>query len=342
MITMIALEKIIKELELRIAVAKGQLARHNSGEEKLSLLAESSAENSLEEHSPLLIQYRERMKQLEKFEKLDSYEHRRLRAAVERKKYYKYNKIKNIIKDKKQKFRDNDERIEAAMIIDELPEEIMVDNNELYEISFRNMERYLFFTDESEKELLTIQEEFNNLIKGFTDENIKSLELLNHMIPILIFHFHIFIQNLISSKNEELEQKITELNFFPKYHDWWINELWESHIAYFSLIKWKNNIANTCITENQKKAWKVIFNNWIFVKTLLIEKSELAFEYQYIFDNLVKKYTQLESELDTKIVEKLKNDMNLFIKEEDLFSLIPQHHVLTPYINYKILNKKNL
>jgi len=342
MITMIALEKIIKDLELRIVIAKAQLARHNSGEEKLSLLGESSAENSLEEHGPLLIKYRDRMKEFEKIEKLDSYEHRRLRAAIERKKYYKYNKIKNTVKQKKQKFRDNDERIEAAMIIDELPEDIMLDNKEFYEITFKNMEQYLTFSDDAEKNLLSIQDEFNNLIKGFTDENIKSLELLNHMIPILIFHLHSFVKDIIDYKNSELEGEFTELDFFPKYHDWWISELWESHIAYFSLIKWKKSVKNSCLTDNQKKAWKIIFNNWIFVKTLVSEKSELAFEYQYILDNLVKKYAHLESELDTKIVNNMKIEMKEFIEQEDLLLLSSQHHVLTPYINYKVSNKKNL
>lgn len=336
--SIIALEKIVKDLEVRIAVSKGQLARHNSGEERLSLLAEASADNSLENHTPLLEEYRKLLKELIKFDKSDSYEHRRLRSAVERKKYYKY----NVKKIKKQRFRENDERIEAAMIIDELPEEIILENQELFEMSTRNMHQYLIFSDDSKTELNDIQEEFNTLIKGFTDENIKSLELLNYMIPILIFHFNVFIQNIIESKNNESEEKITELDFFPKYHDWWINELWESHISYFSLIKWKNDVEKECLERKQEKAWTILFNNWIFVKTLISEKSELAFEYQYIFDSLLKKYVKLESELDKKIVKNSKKEMNLYIESEDLLSLLPRHHVLTPYVKYKISNKKNL
>lgn len=336
--SLVALEKIIKDLEVRIAVTKGQLARHKSGEEKLSSLAEASAANSLEMITPLLEKYRTRMKEFVKFEKSSSYEHRRLRSAVDRKKYYKY----NIKRAKKQKIRENDERIEAAMIIDELPEEIILDNEELFEMSTKNMHQYLIFPDESKSELNDIQLEFNSLIKSFTDENIKSLELLNYMIPILIFHFNVFIQNIIESKNKDSEEQISDLEFFPKYHDWWINELWESHISYFALIKWKNDVAKGCINRKQEKAWTILFNNWIFVKTLISEKSELAFEYQYIFDSLLKKYVKLESELDKKIVKSSKKKIITYIKEENLLSLIPQHHVLTPYINYKILNKKNL
>lgn len=339
MISMIALEKIIKDLELRVAVSKGQLSRHNSGEEKLSLLAESSAENSLEEHAFLLEDYRQMMKEFQKIEKLDSYEHRRLRSAILRKKYYKYNKIN--AEDKKVKFRDNDERIEAAMIIDELPEDIILENDDLTEMAFKNMEQYLVFSDELKKELKEIQEEFNTLIKGFTDENIKSLELLNYMIPILIFHFYIFKINLMEQEQESEEQMI-HLEAFPKYHDWWIHELWESHIAYFSLIQWKDSITKQCMCDELKKGWKIIFNSWIFVKTLISEKSDLAFEYQYIFDTLLQKYAQLESELDVNTVKNAKKDIKVFIEEEDILSLIPQHQVLTPYINYKISNKRNL
>ncbi len=334
----IALEKIIKELEVRIAVSKGQLSRHNSGEEKLSLLAEASADNSLEKHVPLLEEYRSLMKELEKFEKADSYEHRRLRSAVERKKYYKY----NTKKIEKQKLRENDEKIEAAMIIDELPEEIILENQELFEMSTRNMHQYLVFPEDSKSKLNDIQEEFNILIKSFTDENIKSLELLNYMIPILVFHFDVFLSNIIDCKNEESEDQITELLFFPKYNDWWITELWESHISYFSLMKWKNDVSKLCLERKQEKAWTILFNNWIFVKTLVNEKSELAFEYQYIFDSLLNKYVKLESELDKKIVKNNKKEMQVYIEEENLLALVPQHHVLTPYVNYKIANKKNL
>lgn len=336
--SIIALEKIVKDLEVRIAISKGQLARHNSGEEKLSLLTTASAENSLEKNTPLLEEYRTLMKEFNKLENPDSYEHRRLRSAVERKKYYKY----NIKKIKKQKFRENDERIEAAMIIDELPEEIILENQELFEMSTRNMHQYLIFPEESQSDLNDMQEEFNTLIKNFTDENIKSLELLNYMIPILIFHFNVFINNIIDFKNNESEEQITEINFFPKYHDWWINELWESHISYFSLIKWKNDITKACMERKQEKAWTILFNNWIFVKTLINEKSELAFEYQYIFDSLLTKYVKLESELDKKIVKKSKKEIQEYIENEDLLSLLPQHHVLTPYVNYKISNRKNL
>jgi len=340
--SMIALEKIIKDLEVRISISKGQLIQHNSGEEKLSLLAESSAENCIEENVPLLDKYRKMLQNLEKFEKLDSYEHRRLRSAIERKKYYKYNKIKQNMKNKKHKFRENDERIEAAMIIDELPEEILLEKRELFEISCKSMEQYLLF-DDSESELVSIQEKFNSLIVSFSDENIKSLELLNYMIPIVIFHLYIFLKNIVEqNKEDDPFEEIEEINFFPKYHDWWIQELWESHIAYFSLIKWKKIISNNCMKEEHKSAWEVIFNNWIFIKTLLNEKSDLAFEYQYIVDNLIKEYVSLESELDEKVVEAEKREIQSFINKEDILALSTKHQLITPYIKYKNLNKINI
>jgi len=341
MVTMIALEKIIKDLELRIAVSKGQLSRHNSGEEKLSLLVESSAENCLEENLPILEKYRNLIKDFSKIEKLDSYEHRRLRAAIERKKYYKYNIKKNTKSSEKIKFRDNDERIEAAMIIDELPEEIVLDEDELFTIATKNLENYFNFSGDVKNELKIIQGEFNNLIKSFTDENIKSLELLNYMIPILIFHFHILKINIIE-QNEEQNIKTENSTFFPKYNDWWIQELWESHIAYFSLMKWKKEVSKNCLTEDLQKGWSTIYNNWIFIKTLINEKSDLAFEYQYILDTLLFKYSGLESELDKNVVKTMKEEITKQIAKRDYSSIPLNCDVVTPYVNYKVANKKNL
>ena len=50
----------------------------------------------------------------------------------------------------------------------------------------------------------------------------------------------------------------------------------------------------------------------------------------------------LESELDKKIVKNSKKEMQVYIELEDLLSLLPQHHVLTPYVKYKKSNKKNI
>jgi hypothetical protein len=329
--SMIALEKLIKELEVRISSAKGQLSRHDTGEEQLTLLTKASAENSLEYSVPVLDKYRNLLKELEKYEKLDSFEHRRLRASIERKKYYKF----AIKEEGKKKSRENDEKIEAALIIDELPEEYLLNKEELFEIATKNIKPFLTIPDDAKSDLEKIQNDFNGLIKNFTDENIKSLEPLNYIIPIVIFHFKVFMFNIIEYSQNELPEPIEELEFFPKYHDWWITEMWSSHIAYFSLFQWKNFITQSCITDEYKEVWSMIFNNWLFVKTSVSEKSELAFEYQYIFDNLLTKYANIESELDVKKLKSKKIEIETFIENEDLLSLIPNHHVLTPYINYK-------
>jgi hypothetical protein len=329
--SMLALEKLIKEVELRIAVSKGQLARHNTGEEKLSLLSESSAENSLDKHIPLLDKYKKLLKDFIKIEKLDSFEHRRLRAGIERKKYYKYHrKVK-----KKIKYKENDEKIEATMIIDELPEEFALEERELFELTSKNIEQYLIFHPTSESDFKEIQDEFNTLIKDYTDESIKSLELLNYMIPIIIFHFYLFMLNIIDCKNNESEEEITELNFFPKFQDWWITEMWSNDNAYFALFQWKNTITDLCMDTNQKKVWEIIFNNWIFAKSLLCEKSTVAYEYQYIFDTLLYDYVQLESETDESIILGSQKELEEFIKSEDLLSVMKDHHVITPYVEYK-------
>lgn len=330
---MIAIEKIIIDLEIRISNAREQLALHESGEKKLTLLSQSSAENSLEQHKPLVEYFKNLLKEFEKFEKLDSFEHRRLKAAVERKKYYKYNKKEK--QAEKLRYKENDERIEAAMIIDELPEETVLEKEELFHISTASLHEYIPYDSNAKEELSNIQNEFNELIKNFTDENIRSLELLNYMIPILIFHFNIFKRNIEEEQSYETKEDNVETRFFPKYHDWWIDELWTSHIAYFSIFKWEEDVLELCRTENQKHAWKILFNNWIFVKTLLCEKSNLAFEYQYIFDSLMSKYVELDSELDPNIVNKDKETIKHYIKNQNKLSLSPEHNVLTPYIKYK-------
>jgi len=330
---MIALETIIHDLELRIKTAREQLARHESGEKKLTLLSKSSAENNLELHKPLVEHYKALLKEFEKFEKLDCFEHRRLKAAIERKKYYKFNKQEK--NKKKVRYKENDENIEAAMIIDELPDETILDEEELYRISFATLQDYIPYHSDAKEELISIQNEFNNLIKNFTDENIRSLELLNYMIPILIFHLNLFKMNLQEEQTYQEQAENIDVSFFPKYHDWWIDELWTSHIAYFSIFKWKKDISLLCRTQKQKQAWRILFNNWIFVKTLLSEKSNLAFEYQYIFDTLINKYVNLTSELNKDVIEKEKEAIKYFIKEENILSLSSEHNVLTPYIHYK-------
>ncbi|MGB5866843.1 MAG: hypothetical protein WBG69_03115, partial [Arcobacteraceae bacterium] len=261
-----------------------------------------------------------------------SYEHRRLRSAIDRKKYYKYYRKSK----KKIKYKQNDEKIEATMIVDELPEEFMLEQRELFELAFKNVEQYLLLHPEAEADLQKIQDEFNTKIKDFTDENIKSLELLNYLIPILIFHFHLFILNIIQLKNSELEEPISEIDFFPKYQDWWISEMWSNDNAYFALFKWKNSVADLCKVGTQKKVWEIIFNNWIFVKSLLSEKSTLAYEYQYIFDSLLYDYTKLESEINEQNILNSQADLEAFIKNEDLFSVMPEHNVITPYVQYKL------
>lgn len=332
---MIALEKVIKDIELRISISKTQLALHESGEEKLSHLSKSSAENSLEKNIPLLNKYRKIFKVFKRVNKEDLFEHRRLSSAIERKKYYKHHK-----KEKKEvRYKENDEKIEATMIIDELPEEFEIEERELFEITSKNIEQYLNFHPNAEDDLQKIRNEFNNLIKDYTDENIKSLELLNYMIPIVIFHFHLFIINIITYKNNEVNEEIDErdkINFFPKYQDWWISNMWSCDNAYFALFQWKNTITNLCMHKNHKDVWEIIFNNWIFVKSLLCEKSTVAYEYQYIFDSLLYDYVKLESETDESIILDSQNELKEFMLNENLFHFKDNHHVITPYVSFKL------
>lgn len=330
--SIIAIESMLQEFELRISTAKSQLKRHESGDEKLSLLAQSSVENSLEKHTLLVDKYKQIIDILYKTEKSDSYEHQRLRSAVQRKKYYKYAREQN----GKIKYKENDEKIEAAMIIDELPEETIFEERELFEMSFKNIEKYLDLPTSAQADLKNIQNEFRGLVQGFTEENIRSLELLNYLIPILIFYFYVFILSIEDYKKNHLFEDTTDMKFFPNYQDWWIIGLWSDSSAYFSLYKWKKTIKDSCYTNEQKHAWEVIFNNWVFVKSLLSQKSKVAFEYHYIFDSLLFKYTKLDSEFESINHDIQKQEIQEFIKNEDLFAFAKNHNVITPYIRYKM------
>jgi len=338
---LIALEKLVKELEKRISIGKAQLYRHESGEEVLTLLVESSIETNLEKNTELLNRYRVLMKEFLKFEKLDTHANERIKIAIERKKYYKHSRLDI----EKITVKNNDEKIEAALILNELPEDEKLDDREIYEISFKAIEEYLFLSSNSEELLKEIKASLHNSLNTLTQENINTMEILTYMIPMNIFHFYLLLSNINDTldknddEEDEDEEEKKDLVSFPKYQDWWIEEIWTSHKAYFALYQWKQTIANLCKTEEQKLAWNKIFHNWIFIKSLLTEKNEMGFEYQYIFDNLLFEYVELESELNENQLILDKKKLNNFIEEEDFFNLIDDHNIITPYLKFKDLSE---
>ncbi len=176
---------------------------------------------------------------------------------------------------------------------------------------------------------LQLQEEL--LKEKETEENVNKEEISN-------------IQSIIKSLNNELnktkeikvpEVKIKTFSGFPKYQDWWIKELWVSHQAYFALYKWKEIITNLCITTEQKKAWSIIFDRWVFIKKLLNDKGKLAYNYHFAFDSLLSTYAELEEELEMKNIESMELIINQITKKEDFSKNVGFHNINTSYLQFK-------
>lgn len=141
-------------------------------------------------------------------------------------------------------------------------------------------------------------------------------------------------ENAEEEKEKEnfLEKKFQGL---PKFEDWWIEELWSSHQAYFALFKWKAIIENLCITQEQKRAWSKIFDNWVFVKKLLNNKGDLAFEYTLAFDTLISRYAGLEEETAQKNLVAMEDIVLRITKKEDFSRVMRGHEIETPYLKFK-------
>lgn len=152
------------------------------------------------------------------------------------------------------------------------------------------------------------------------------------------------IESIIKSLNSELnrinkvkipEVKLKTFSGFPKYQDWWIKELWLSHQAYFALYKWKEIINNLCITTEQKKAWSIIFDRWIFIKKLLNDKGKLCYNYHFAFDSLLSTYAGFEEELEIKNIESMELIINQITKKEDFSKTVDFHNINTAYLQFK-------
>lgn len=369
--SIISLEEMIKQEEDQIALQQKQLAAHESGDIKLSRLALASTEAKLEEAQTLLAKHKQMLEQLQKVDAEELEEKETTLLAVRRKKYFAEQNMR--IQNANE--RADDHKLEAMMILDELPEEIEFEDNEIFEIAQKSLELHLGDLTQLQDKLTEIQSDFENLIKNCKDEKISEIGLLNKRIPMLVLHFSVLLENIEANYlvEEEVEVKPEEVNSsiednsttqnsedknenqeedtkeeivekkelkstfsgFPKYEDWWIKELWGSHQAYFALYKFKAIISNFCKTGEQKRSWERIFDNWIFVKKLLNDKGALAFEYQYAFDSLLKKYAQLEEELENKNLESMETIIKRITKNEDFGQVMRNHNIETDYLKFK-------
>ncbi|AXH09527.1 hypothetical protein CP960_01475 [Malaciobacter halophilus] len=398
--SIIALEELIKENEIKIALQERQIKNHETGVNKLSRMGLASAENSLELATQLVEKYKSMLEKLQSIEGEALREKEQLAILTERKKYFDAQPSR--IKLNKEE--SSDKKLEVLRILDELPEGIEFEDKELFEMAEKSLELNLFELEEFHAKLEDIKSEFKAIKEQIEDENLQEFQTIDFLIPIVVLHFYVLksnIQEHIKSMNEKALQKQKDLEEekkekikkieesykeqeellqlkqadkntkkqelldiqstmktlsnkllktknikiekpvekrfpgFPKYEDWWIRELWSSHQAYFALFRWKKIINQLCVTTEQKKAWSIIFDRWVFIKKLLNDKGKLAYHYHFAFDSLLSTYAELEEELVVKNIESMETIINKITAKEDFTKNVSFHKVITPYLEFK-------
>ena len=339
-VSIFALEKLILENKEKISNCTKQLNDLRAGKITVSPMKQASIENTLEESTIAYNTYNEMYNNIPKEEKDKYKELVRVQEALSKQTYYKMQKIRL----KRNKNLTRDQRLEAMMIIDELPEDINFDDKELLEISQIVIKNNIRKVNDLENDLLIIKTEFNLKINQLDDnKDLKHFSFLDTYIPIIILHFSSLVQNineLIIEHNEVNENKI-KFSGLPKYEDWWIEELFINHQAYFALYKWKDIIKNQCINEHQQLIWNKIFNNWLMIKKILNTKDENAYDYNFIFDEMIEKYANLEEELDVSNLESMEEIIKNITKKEDFTKNKSLHNIQTTYYNWKKQKQSN-
>ena len=325
---MIAIQDLIKTNEKRIKILKAQLDDNEAGRVKLSVLASASAENALEQSQTALDKNRLIYDELLKHDMQELEKEERIKEAITRKNYYKYQKLRI----KRNNNKDETQKLEAMMIVDELPTEMNLNDEDIFDIASTTIQLDLRIHDELDEQLNTIKKDFEELLKNIKHEDIDKLGMLQIHIPIVVLHLAILVSNI--------EENIKESNLppfkgLPMYEDWWIDELWFNHQAYFGLFKWKSIVSSLCITDDQKKAWESIFSNWIFIKKVLNKKGNLAFEFNFAFDSLMKHHTNLEEELNLKNLKTMETIVQNITQKEDFHTFKNKHNIETPYFEFK-------
>lgn len=325
-------ENIIDQTTKRIALFGTKLKDHESGVERMSAMAKVSTETKLEEAINTLQVYESKREELLK---LDAQERENLENEARLKELELYGK------NQRNRFLSNVElpqevRNEVLKILDELPQNIIFMDEELIDLAERTLLLNLREVDEHLKSIKNIKADFDILFKGINTNNIKDIEFINNQILSLVLQFHTLVDNIA----QEFENEGKVFNGLPKYEDWWVEELWHSHLAYFSLIKWKKSIKKYCYTKLQKKSWNIIFANWLTIKDVMNSYGESGFEYQFAFDKLILKYARLNEETIDKNLINIEKFIAIETKKEDFNIKYAKHNAITSYLVYKRLKEQ--
>jgi len=338
-----ALEKLIKEHESNIANASRHIRDMEAGKITLSPLRVALNERTLEHSTAEYEKYKAIYDAIPEKEKEDA---RNLKAAQEllaKESYYKLQKIRL----KRDKNLERNQRLEAMMILDEIPEDIHFDDAQLIEVAHTILKYNIRESVELVAELGVIRDEFEKKLDGLKDkEDLKHFNFLDTYIPIIILDFSSLtksIEEAVILYNEKAKETMDDkeptplINFngFPKYEDWWFEELFHNHHAYFALYLWKETIKDICVTEQQKELWEKIFSNWLMIKKILNSKDENAYDYNFIFDDMIKKYAKIEEEFDLITLEKNEKQLLGEMQRTTFTKYIAEHVKATTYQKWK-------
>ncbi len=324
----IAIQDLIDQNKKRVGILQHQLDDHEAKRVKMSSMAKASTENGLIRSREALEKNEIILKELMQHDMQELEKENRIKEAVKRKNYFKYQKVRL----KRDIVKENDQKLEAMMIVDELPLELDLDDSDIFNIAEATIQLDLRIHDELDEQLKDIKKDFQELLKNVIDEDIGKLGMLEIHIPILVLHLAVLISNIEDNIKED---NLPAFRGLPKYEDWWINELWSNHQAYFGLYKWKEIIQSLCITTDQKKAWDTIFANWVFIKKLLNKKGKLAYEFNFAFDTLLGHHTNLEEEFDTQNLINMETIVKNITSQEDFSIYKYNHKIETEYLKYK-------
>lgn len=341
--SVIALEKLLEENQQKINNCRIQLGKIQSELITVSPLKKASIENTLEQSTKDFEIYKKILDSIPQKEKDKQKELSNVQEALKKQTYYKLQKIRI----KRSLNLNRNQKLEAMMIVDELPHNVHFDDKELLEIGDIILKNNIRDVIDIDKKLQEITIEFNNKKDKIEEEqDLKHFAFLDSYIPIIVLHFSYLIQDINNNiqehnENETDENKKLKFRGLPKFEDWWIEELFVNHQAYFGLYKWKSIIENLCLTKQEKIIWNKIFNNWLMIKKILNSKEENSFYYNFLFDDLIRSYAGLEEELDDNNLKSMEKIINSIIKKENFLKFKNHHNINTIYSKWKlsILNK---
>lgn len=343
-----ALEKLLKEYESNIANASKQLKDLDSGKITLSPLKIASVENTLEFSTAEYEKYKAIYDSIPEKEKQDFRELKDVQEMLAKQSYYKLQKIRL----KRNLNLKRNQKLEAMMILDEIPNEVKFEDRQLIEVANVILKYNARESVELIAELAPIKDEFEKRLETLKDhEDLKHFHFLDTYIPIILLHFSLFTKELeeninlynekaLETKGQKEELALIDFGGLPKYEDWWFEELFKNHEAYFALYSWKYKIDDYCVTEQLKIIWDKLFSNWLMIKKILTSKDENGYNYNFIFDDLVTKYGKLDEEQDTNNLEKNSENLKKHISQIDVFKYAAVHELNTVYSNWKKNLKK--